>query len=190
MPKPEPLHEGQFYHIYNRGNNRKTIFRTAQNYRFFLKRYAHYIEPVAKSYAYSLLPNHYHFTVRIQEKTCQGLDPSKAFSNLYNSYAKSFNRLFGRTGSLFEKPFKRKVVDSERYFVTLVVNIHRNAQRHGLVDDFRDWPWSSCDGLLAERTTRLQRVDVLDWFGGRDEFVDTHRFPPDVQLIESLIGED
>ena len=42
MTKPEPLQYGRFYHIYNRGNNRETIFRSAENYRFFLQRYGQY----------------------------------------------------------------------------------------------------------------------------------------------------
>ena len=69
MPNPEPLLRGQYYHIYNRGNNGETIFRDARNYPYFLKLYAEYVEPVAETYAYCLLPNHFHFLVRIRK--CQ-----------------------------------------------------------------------------------------------------------------------
>ena len=66
MTAQEPLCPGDFYHIYNRGNNRETIFRTAENYRFFLERYVYYIEPIAATYAYCLLPNHFHLFVGIR----------------------------------------------------------------------------------------------------------------------------
>ncbi len=74
MTSPAPLQYGQYYHIYNRGNNRENIFIEERNYRYFLKLYAKYIEPIAHTYAYCLLRNHFHFLVRIktveeQEKT-------------------------------------------------------------------------------------------------------------------------
>jgi len=66
MTSPSPLCYGQYYHIYNRGNNRENIFVEERNYRYFLKLYVKYIEPVADTYAYCLLRNHFHFLVRIK----------------------------------------------------------------------------------------------------------------------------
>ncbi len=100
------------------------------------------------------------------------------------------NKGYGRTGSLFEKPFKRKLVDNDRYFTYLVAYIHRNPQTHGLVDDFRDWPWSSYRAILSEKPTKVQRDDVLEWFGGRATFVDGHIMDVDESLIEPLIIDD
>ena len=40
MTKPEPLRYGQFYHVYNRGNNGETLFREQRNYPYVLKLYA------------------------------------------------------------------------------------------------------------------------------------------------------
>ena len=57
---------GHYYHIYHRGNNREIIFREERNYRYFLKRYAKYIEPVAFTYAYCLLSNHFHLAIRVK----------------------------------------------------------------------------------------------------------------------------
>ncbi|MBF8283376.1 MAG: hypothetical protein HW378_2291 [Anaerolineales bacterium] len=67
MSDPIPLHPGQYYHIYNRGNNRENVFREERNYPYFLKLYAKYIEPIAETYAYCLLRNHFHLLVRIRE---------------------------------------------------------------------------------------------------------------------------
>jgi REP element-mobilizing transposase RayT len=208
MTKSEPLQYGRFYHIYNRGNNRETIFRSSENYRFFLQRYGHYVEPVAATYAYCLLPNHFHLLVYIRTEeeqlewqrcqlseswhlsSWQPSEPRRAFQKLFISYAMAFNRRYERTGSLFQKPFKRKPVDSDRYFVTLVQYIHRNPELHGLVDDFREWSWSSYGALLSEKPTRVERAEVLDWYGGRTEFEDAHAGEMDERLIEPLVEDD
>lgn len=60
----EPLRFGCYYHIYNRGNNRENLFVERRNYPYFLKLYVKYIQPVAQTYAYCLLPNHFHFCIR------------------------------------------------------------------------------------------------------------------------------
>ena len=59
-PNEIPLEEGQFYHIYNRGNNRERLFYSTENYLFFLRRYDEYL------YAFCLLPNHFHLLVRVK----------------------------------------------------------------------------------------------------------------------------
>jgi putative transposase len=144
MSSPEPLLPEQYYHIYNRGINGEPLFREERNYRYFLQLWAKYIEPVAATYAYCLLSNHFHFLVRTREtgpvlKTGPVLNPSRQFNNLFIAYAKAFNKAYQRTGGLFESPFQRRRVDHDRYFTALVAYIHRNPQKHGFVDDFRQW---------------------------------------------------
>jgi putative transposase len=75
MTSPTPLQYGQYYHIYNRGNNRENIFFEERNYRYFLRLYVKYAEPVADTYAYCLLRNHFHFLVRIKTVGEQTQDP-------------------------------------------------------------------------------------------------------------------
>ena len=192
MSRPEPLHFGSYYHIYNRGNNGESIFREQRNYRYFLTLYAKYIEPVAETYAYCLLNNHFHLLVRIREaEDWQSYpDPSRAFASLFSTYTKAFNKAFQRTGSLFEKPFKRKVVDNDRYFTYLVAYIHRNPERHGFVDDFQDWPYTSYGAILSKKPTRVRRKAVLEWFSSPTEFVDAHQAAINETLIQPLIEDD
>jgi hypothetical protein len=64
MANQPPLSEGCTYHIYNRGTNGETLFRTQRNYLFFLQRYAATIQPVAETYAYCLMGNHFHLAIR------------------------------------------------------------------------------------------------------------------------------
>ena len=63
----QPLNPGYFYHIYNRGNNRENLFYKPGNYIYFLKKYDHYLNDYLETYAFCLLPNHFHLLVRAKE---------------------------------------------------------------------------------------------------------------------------
>ena len=67
MENYELLQLGKFYHIYNRGINGEKLFHCEENYQHFLKLYSTYIDPIADTYAWVLMPNHFHFLVRIKE---------------------------------------------------------------------------------------------------------------------------
>ena len=190
MIGPEPLQYGQYYHIYNRGNNGETLFRERRNYVYFLNLYDKYIEPIAETYAYCLMGNHFHFLVRIKDWQSSSSRTSRSFATLFSTYAKAFNKAYRRTGSLFEKPFRRKRVDKDRYFTYLIVYIHRNPQRHGLVDDFHDWPHSSYRAMLSDKVSHIRRLDVLRWFDGRASFEAAHVALVDEGVIEPLITDD
>ncbi len=193
-----PLHPGEFYHIYNRGNNREDLFREERNYRYFLQLYAQHVSPVAETFAYCLMRNHFHLLVRIQtsqdgEQTSQVLktcEVSKRFSNLFNAYAKAINKAYDRTGSLFEERFGRILVDSDRYFQQLIFYIHFNPQKHGFVSDFREWRWSSYHTLRATGETKLNRADVLNWFGNVAQFEQFHCGMVDEKMLAAVIDEE
>ena len=101
--KLEVLEKDKVYHIYNRGINSEVIFNSDENKRYFLKLYSKYLENKAETFAYCLMYNHFHFIIRIVNEN----EITQALSNLFNSYAKAFNKQNNRTGSLFEKHFKR-----------------------------------------------------------------------------------
>ncbi len=183
MTTPNALEYGQYYHIYNRGNNRENLFRNPRNYHYFMELYAKHISPIADTFAYCLLPNHFHFSVLVKTeeeiqkiaKTRKLSTPSHSFGNLFNAYAKSINNFYGRTGSLFEKPFHRKIITDDAYFWRLILYIHHNPQKHGLIDDFRLWPFSSYESLLSNQPTRLKRDEVIAAFGDIETFKKDHR---------------
>ena len=116
---------GEKYHIVSRATGSEKLFTEPENYRFFLQRFDKYISPVADVFAYALLPNHFHFLVEIKPyKILKDIHENKTklkvaqfvtkenniwqpefvmqqFSNLLNSYTKSFNKRNGRKGALF-----------------------------------------------------------------------------------------
>ena len=58
------LEPNGFYHIFNRGNNRENLFFSDENCRYFLEKYGKYMNVLLDTYAYALLPNHFHLVVR------------------------------------------------------------------------------------------------------------------------------
>jgi REP element-mobilizing transposase RayT len=175
---------GNFYHVYNRSVDKKPMFKNDDNYRFFLKQYDHYLSVVADTYAYCLLGNHFHFLLRIPD-VARGENQreneaeahkivSHQFRKLFQSYAMAFNKQQDRTGTLFQTPFKRAIVDKETYFTQLVYYIHANPQTHGLIDEFRNWKWSSYSTMLTEKPTKLKRQEVINWFGTTNAYREFH----------------
>ena len=196
MSKPTALRCGGYYHIFNRGNNRETIFREQRNYFYFLKLYEKYIPLVADTFAYCLLPNHFHLLVRVktgEENMASSIkvkNPGQQFGNLFNAYTKAFNKVYQRTGSLFEKPFKRLEVTSDAYFRRLIAYIHQNPQRHGLIDNFQIWPYSSYQIILSHKPTHIHREEVLTWFGDGKAYQAYHQEMETVRQLEGIVSED
>ena len=203
----KPLLYGQTYHIYNRGNNRENLFVESRNYPYFLKLYAKHILPVADTFAYSLLPNHFHFAIRTRTEDEQEAywreqiaplatigpispfklrSPSQAFKNLFIAYTRAFNRATDRTGTLFERPFHRKQVDGQPYLLTLITYTHLNPQKHGLIDDFRNWKWSSYGAYCSDRPSNIQREQVMAWYGGQRSFFEAHEDLSNLQDLSNL----
>ncbi len=167
------------YHIYNRGNNKETLFKEPKNYNFFLGLWKKYIEPVAETYCYNLLPNHFHFfirtrTTRLYSGNAEILKSehySKAFADLFNAYAKAINKLYNRSGSLFQERFRRKEVNEDTYFTNLVAYIITNAVKHGFCETVEANPYSAYHALVSDKPTLLLRSEVLEWFGGKERFI-------------------
>ncbi len=99
---------------------------------------------------------------------------SRHFSNFFNAYAKTMNKAYGRTGSLFQHPFGRVAITSDRQFWNVIAYIHQNPQKHGFVKDFRDWKYSSYGVMLSEKKTILNRAETMKWFGTKAEYLSLH----------------
>mgnify|MGYP001581916182 CR=1 FL=1 len=195
------LEFGKYYHIFNRGNNRENLFYEEKNYNHFLKLYGYYIEPVADTFAYCLMKNHFHLLVRIRDeeeierlvkfqKLDKSLKPLQQFKNFFISYAKAINKAYNRTGSLFQRPFKQIEITSDTYFARLIHYIHFNPQKHRFTNDYTTYRHSSYQLVISDKPTALNRKAVLNWFGGKEEFIQFHRNVADEKGILKLISED
>lgn len=177
----DPLEPGYKYHIYNRGNNTETIFKEEANYTYFLYLWKKYVVPVIDTYCYNLLPNHFHFLIETLEKA-HAAAITQSLSNCFNAYSKSINKAYTRNGSLFQERFGRKKITDDFYFTQVIFYIHSNAEKHGLVTNFQNYPHSSYQSLLSPKPTLLCRDRVFEWFGGRQEFIDFHQSNRELML--------
>lgn len=190
-----PLLPTVYYHIYNRGINGRSVFFEEKNYDYFLNRYYTYVHPYAETYAYCLLKNHFHFLIRVrgEEELAEVITrnhhrsltwhTSNALASWMQSYTRGVNKVYCRTGALFEAPFKRKIVDNEFYFSRLIAYIHQNPQKHGIIRDFRDYPHSSFRAYVSKSLPSvIKRDEVFDWFGGEVPFHKFHQMGDEIRI--------
>ncbi|WP_121667999.1 hypothetical protein [Mesonia aquimarina] len=194
---------GNTYHIYNRANGNERLFLSDENYRFFLKKYTTYISPIADTFCYCLMPNHFHFLLRIKEKNkllefykhknkkanLQGFENlegliSHQFSNFFNAYSKAFNKQQHRKGSLFMHTFKRKIITDQDYFRKVMHYIHYNPIEAGLVQFTKNWKYSSYRTIISKGKTKLEREESISYFNDLKNFIHCHQEPPKLTGIE------
>jgi hypothetical protein len=186
-----PLHAENYYHIFNRTNNREVLFREDEDKIFFLKRYKEYLVPYLDTFAYNLLGNHFHFCIRIKsvEAIVEAIEklhykvqsiPQKEliktdvdlrtvykvierqFSRLFTSYTMKINAKYKRDGNLFHCPFKRVEVTSNCHFIWLIFYINANTKKHKIKLDFQNHTWCSYQAILSEQPTQVKRQEVLN----------------------------
>jgi putative transposase len=210
MQQIEPLSFGNYYHIYNRGINSCNLFSEPDNYEYFLSLYDKYISPVADTFAWVLMPNHFHFLVSIKDESeivvasstpdrvpnpVKGVEtdhpkignPSQQFSKLFNSYAQAFNKRTSRHGNLFERPFKRKIIDNEWYLKQVILYIHNNPVHHGFCIHPMEYPWSSYLSCVSVKPTKINRDKVIGWFDDQANFKYMHDQKMEVEQIEKMV---
>jgi putative transposase len=173
------MEPSQSYHIYNHANGTENIFLEEENYRFFLQQYSKYLGKVVDTYAYCLMPNHFHLLVCVRSEEALRLTfpkfetleklISKQFANFFSSYTQSFNKVYQRRGSLFIKNFKRTPILDERQWQDTFLYIHLNPIKHGFVKDHEGWKQSSWHAYKnMEKPSGLDRAYYLNFFDGWD----------------------
>lgn len=170
------LIEGEFYHIYNRGNNKGQIFFNEDNYLFFLKKIREQLSPCVDIIAYCLMPNHFHLLIQaneksITERTSFGGKSMQEFAYrvgiMLSSYTQAINKQNNTTGSLFQQKTKAKILAEEQnnsrisYLDECFYYIHQNPLAAGLVNDLSDWPYSSYPDYAGLRNGTLYKKDIF-----------------------------
>ncbi|MEX0813369.1 MAG: hypothetical protein WD048_14210 [Chitinophagales bacterium] len=213
------------YHIFNRANGNESCFLSDDNYRYFLRKYKTHIYPIADTYTYCLMPNHFHFVVKIKKtedietyikknpktfpkfqamenqdsettltefrtsKNLQGFKNleglvSQQFSNFFNAYTKAFNNQQNRKGSLFMHTFKRNPIITDQYFCKAIHYTHYNPVEAGLCKTPDEWKFSSYNAIISNKDSLIKKEEVLDSFGGLENFIHCHTEPPNLTGID------
>ncbi len=169
MNRPRYFQEDTYHHLYNRGANKQLIFFNKYDYNFFIKRMKHYKDQFKlELLAYCLMPNHFHIFIR---QTTKGNITSKFISNLTNSYTKSINKKYNRSGVLFQGRTANKIIFDENAFVVLVKYILMNPVKAKLVKKFYYWEYSSAKELLDLIETGITDKIIMDYFSNKNEFI-------------------
>lgn len=172
--------EGRYYHIFNRGNNRDALFYDVENYQYFIDKFRHYLDDFVEVYAYCLMKTHFHFLIKIKNhppaNNSENAKPKlltpveKAFRDFFISYAKSINKKYHRTGSLFQYKFKRKEIDNDFYLKNIIRYIHLNPVVAGLCNRPEEYEHSSYNKILSMDASWIKVDEIIELFGNLGQF--------------------
>jgi putative transposase len=132
--------EGQPLHVIQRGNDRKAVFFSEDDY----ARYREWLSAASegnglKVHAFVLMTNHVHLLVTPQAEDSL----PRTMQSLGRRYVRHINRTCRRTGTLWEGRYRAAPIDSEEYFIACCRYIELNPVRARMVDHPRAWRWSS-----------------------------------------------
>ena len=204
------LEYGEYYHIYNRGNNGEILFKEVDNYSYFITLYEKYIPSIADTLTYCLMSNHFHLVIKVKNErdiksfselqlfdknekriiTDRKPTPSNQFAHLFSTYTKTINDKCQRTGSLFEHPFKRRMIDNELYLQHVIAYTHNNPVKAGIVEKMSDYKWSSYNALVSDKPTRIDRDLVMAILGNKEYFILYHGDIPSQPEFDNLFPEE
>jgi putative transposase len=210
-----PFTNGEYYHIYNRGVEKRTIFSTPKNYQRFLDICAYYsyehpplrysqllnLTPVmrkqaldtheAKSQivaiaAFVLMPNHFH--ILMTQQANNGI--TDFMRRISDSFTKYFNKTQKRVGPLFQGRFKAVHIESDEQLIHVSRYIHLNPYKDRLVssfDDLQKYTWSSLPLYLKKSHSHIHPDIILTHFHSLEEYIEFLRNQADYQrTLEDL----
>ncbi len=182
------------YHLYNRGNNKETIFRDEQDYRTFLFRLGLVLGiekkdlnkcEITKSpksririkslksdnfklHAFCLMRNHIHLLV----EQCGDESISKLLLKLSTSFSKYINLKYKRVGHVFQDRFKSVKIETNPQLMLISSYIHMNPVKDSKVSKPEDYKWSSYLDFIENRDNPIiYRKFLIEIFGNKDNFI-------------------
>jgi putative transposase len=149
-------YDGAFYHINQRGNNRKAIFLDPEEKAFYLDLVSKYKKQYAfKLLGYVLMDNHYHLLIQA------GPEPLNKIMHRINSlYSRFYNKKNDHSGHVFSDRYAAGLIQDERYLFSVLRYIHWNPVRAGLSPDAESYKWSS-DRAYRNNKDPLVDVDYI-----------------------------
>lgn len=185
--------EDSYYHVFNRGVEKRDIFLTDKDYRFFQTYLYIYLYPLKKVLekhpdlplrlynknlseevelvAYCLMPNHFHLLLK--QKTKNGI--SKLMKQITNAYTLYFNQKNNRVGGLMQGRFKAVPITEDNLLIHILRYIHLNPVASNLTQDLNSYPWSSYPDYLGKETDlSCSKKDILSFFPSIEDFEKFH----------------
>ena len=155
-------YSGAIYHITSRGNGGDKIFQDKEDYLMFLEELKEVIEYYNWiSYAYCLMPNHYHLFIKT-------LDPnlSMGMRQLNGNYTKKYNVHHKRFGHILQGRFKSVLVEDAGYQGNVVRYITLNPVKARISNSITNWPWSSHKEImgLTKKSGCVHPNETLSFF--------------------------
>jgi len=159
MPRsPRFLLSQSYYHIITRGNNRNIIFKAKKDYLFFLSLITKYKkEHSFNLYHYCLMPNHVHLLIQIKKST----DFSIFMKKLNLAYFYYFKKRYGWVGHFWQNRFKNQPVGKDDYFIQCGKYIELNPVRAVLVNNPKEYPYSSYNYYVQDQEDKLLTDDFF-----------------------------
>lgn len=185
-----PFSSGEFYHIYNRGVEKRNIFTQTRDFNRFQKTFYYYqwlgpkpsfskftksdfnsFKPnpdkrLVEIICYCLMPNHFHFLIR--QLKDNGI--STFIGQLSNSYTKYFNTKYKRVGSLLQGTFKAVHINTDEQLLHLSRYIHLNPMVSGIVKKPEDYPWSSYLEYINGESFFSSPTEILNFFSSKEKY--------------------
>lgn len=187
-----PFIEGNLYHLYNRSHKGLKLFNDTEDYLRFISQIENHIAPYTDIFAFSLLPNHFHLFFRqnhiplpLYTKNISSIDDfmTESFRKVFIRHTKKINLKYDRYGGLFCTPFKDIHVQSTDYAINLLHYIHWNHVHHEMGETLIDYPFSSYSHYLHNHPTFIKKSEVLEWYGGLENFKTQHELQKDRFII-------
>jgi len=178
----------EYYHLYNRGTEKRVVFLDKQDYQHFLflmyicnTKRSIILREIGKSFdrgetiidigVYCLMPNHFHILVR--EKIENGI--SIYMRKLLTGYSMYFNKKYKRTGKLYEGVFKSIYIDNDNYLKYLYSYLHLNPAK--LID--KNWKENKTKNVskLLDYTFSYEYSSLKEYLNLKFKIINPQKFP-------------
>ncbi len=147
MPRKPRIEIPGYYHIINRGVERRMVYGEVEDYEYFLELLcAHAQNYAVNVHNYCLMSNHYHLLIETQEENL-----SRFMRQINANYAIYFNKKYGRVGHLWQGRYRSWYVTDEAYLYTLMRYIEQNPIKAAMVKSVESYPYSSAHFFLDEK---------------------------------------
>jgi REP element-mobilizing transposase RayT len=144
----------------NRGIAKRTLFERHDDYAFFLSRLAREVRRgEIEVHAYSVLTTHFHLLLRSPKAHL-----SEVMQRVEDAYARTFNRGRRRDGPLFRGRFTNRILESEAYWLSVLLYIDRNPVQAGLVTRPVDWKFGSARQYARPRGPRWLNRELVETY--------------------------